>query len=314
MVRKIVAVATAGILVACASAAAREYSKPPAMVNPLRSVTTESSPWIPAGYFSLGHWRYDIRRSKYNLFEMRTQGAATVFQHDARFGLGLFFSSILDSGPGPEDWDTPTRVGWRMDAVQFEYGLNLGYRLRGVDVMLEYSRSSFHPFRDKAEENYRIITTDYLRAAVMPPPLRYAALEGEAYLRSGWLDLYDAWGADYDPPRAVWKTTLGAWVDLPLREQARLQRRAGGASAGPHAFIYLQPELLFLRDGGADLDFYGELGLRLPGDFGNIDLFLTYWRVGDIEEVADREVTVNLVGPAIRFVTEPARRDPVVID
>lgn len=303
-----------GLLPAALPLAAREYPKTPAMVNPLRSVTAESSSWMPAGYLAFGHWRYDFKGSDFDLFEARATGAATVYQHAGRFGVGVFLSSILDSGPGPEGWDAPTRVEWRMDAVQFEYGVNLGYRLGRTDLMLEYSRSSFHPFRDDAEENYRINTTDYLRAAVMPPPLRYGALEGEAYLRSGYLDLYDAWGAGYDPPRAIWKTTLGAWADLPLRESERRARRAGNRSWGPHAFISLYPELLFLRDGGADVDFYSELGIRLPGDFGNVDLFLNYTRIGDIEEIEASKETVNLIGLGIRFVAEPPRRNPIVLD
>ncbi len=313
MLHKFAGLALLGILAASNPVAAREYTKPPATANPLRSVTTDSQTWVPAGYFTFGHWRYDFKGSNYDLFEVRSSGAATVFQHNAQFAVGLLFASILTSGPGPEDWDPPTEVEWRMDAVHYEYGINLAYRLGRLDLLLEYSRHSFHPFRDDADDPYRINTADYLRAGVMPPPLRWDAAEAEGYLRSGWLDLYDIWDPPYGPPRAFWKTTIGAWADIPLQQTERRRRHAGNAAGGPHAFVYLEPELLFLRGGGADVDFYSELGVRLPGDFANLDLFLHYTRVGDIEEVQDREVTVNLIGLGLRFAAEPARRNPIVL-
>lgn len=307
--RKTTLLAALGLLIASLPLHGREYTKPPAMVNPLRSVGIDSSTWVPAGYFAFGHWRFDFKGSDFDLFEVRTSGAATVFQHNARFGVGLFVSSILTSGPGPEGWDPPTRVEWRMDAMQYEYGINLGYRFGELDLLLEYSRYSFHPFRDAAADPYYENSADHLRVGVMPPPLRFGAVETEGYLRSGWLDIYDMWDSPFDRPRAFWKTTIGAWADVPLREEARRLRQAGSAAEGARAFVYLEPELLFLREGGADLDFYAEAGVRLPGDFANLDLFLHYTRIGDIEEVEDRQVTVNLVGLGLRLAAEPRRQE-----
>ncbi len=304
-IKRAIVVGLLGLLAAVSTLSAREFRKAPAVVNPLRSVTAESSPWMPAGYFSFEHWRYGIRGSDFDLFEVRTSGAATVFQHRERFGVGFMFASILTSGPGPDGWQPPTEVEWRMDAVQFEYGIHLAYRIGSVDLLGEYSRSSFHPFRDDADENYRINTADYVRFGVMPPPVLVGPVELEGFVRTGWLDLFDVWGAPYARPRAAWKTTFSTWAEVPVSRRVRF-------------FTHLEPELLFLRGGGVDVDLYTAAGLRLPGDFGHLDLFLHYTRIGDVEELNDaagnpRPFEVNLIGLGVRFAAQPPRAAPVVL-
>lgn len=278
---------------------AREYPKPLALVNPLHGVGHGSSLWMPGGDYEFGHWRYDLRGSDYDLFEARAGGAATLFQLRGAFAGGVFFRSILTSGPGPEDWDPPTRVEWRMDAVQFEYGATAAARLGSGSLLAEYSRSSFHPFRDDAEENYEVTTTDYLRLGYAPDPVRLGRWRIAGALRGGYLTLLEMWNAPYDKPRARFKATLtlqGQEMPPGLPPGSR-----GIAGDRPRWFVLVESAVLALRSGGIDLDLYSEAGLRFSGDFGRTDLFLHATRYGDIEEVEEKEVAVFLLGVAIRF-------------
>ncbi len=284
---------------------AREYPKPAAMVNPLYQVTSDSTILMPSGYYEFGHWRYDFLGSDYDLFEARTSGAATVLQYDARVAAGVFFRSVLGSGPGPDDWNPPTRIDWRMDAVQFEYGGHLAYRVPVGDLLFEYSRSSFHPFRDDAVEGYTVNTSDYVRLGYMPAMLEHGATTFEGYIKSGYVDLFDFWDAIYDKPRAYWKTTLAASAERVLTDGIRLNATGAAETGKVSAFGHLEPALLLLRSGGADLDLYSELGLRFTGGFGQLDLFLHFSRIGDTEELAEKEVEARLLGVALRLATHP---------
>lgn len=284
---------------------AREYPKPAAMVNPLYQVTSDSTILMPSGYYEFGHWRYDLVGSDYDLFEGRTGGAATVLQYDGRMASGVFFRSVLRSGPGPDDWNPPTRIEWRLDAVQFEYGGHLAFRVPAGDLLFEYSRSSFHPFRDDAPEGYAVNTSDYVRLGYMPPSLERGATRIEGYIKSGYLDLFDFWDAIYDKPRAYWKTTLSLGAERILTDGIRLNSPNGANTGEVSVFGHIEPSLLLLRSGGVDLDIYSEIGLRFTGGFGRLDLFLHATRVGDTEELAEKEVEARLIGLALRLATQP---------
>jgi hypothetical protein len=287
---------------------AREYPKPAAMVNPLYQVTEDSTILMPSGYYEFGHWRYDLAGSDYDLFEGRTGGAATVLQYGGRMASGIFFRSLLRSGPGPDDWNPPTRIEWRLDSVQFEYGGHLAFRVPVGDLLFEYSRSSFHPFRDDAPEGYAVNTSDYVRLGYMPPPLEQGATRIEGYLKSGYLDLFDFWDAIYEKPRAYWKTTLALGAERVLTDGIRLDSTGRSSTGEVGIFGHIEPSLLLLRSGGADIDFYSELGLRFTGGFGRLDLFLHASRIGDTEELEAKEVEARLFGVALRLATQPGAR------
>ncbi len=287
---------------------AREYPKPPAMVNPLYQVTEDSTILMPSGYYEFGHWRYDFAGSDYDLFEGRTGGAATVLQYNGRMASGVFFRSLVRSGPGPDDWNPPTRIEWRLDAVQFEYGGHLAFRVPVGDLLFEYSRSSFHPFRDDAVEGYTVNTSDYVRLGYMPPMLELGESTVEGYIKSGYMDLFDFWDAIYDKPRAYWKTTLAVGAETVLTDGIRLNSSGAAGTGAVSAFGHLEPAVLLLRSGGADFDFYSELGLRFTGEFGRLDFFLHFTRIGDTEELAGKEVEARLFGVAFRLATLPGSR------
>jgi len=287
---------------------AREYPKPAAMVNPLYQVTESSTILMPSGYYEFGHWRYDFLGSDYDLFEARTSGAATVVQYDGRMAAGVFFRSVLGSGPGPDEWTPPTRIDWRMDAVQFEYGGHLAYRVPVGALLFEYSRSSFHPFRDDAVEGYTVNTSDYVRIGYMPQMIELGESTVEGYIKSGYMDLFEFWDAIYDKPRAYWKTTLAVGAETVLSDGIRPNSASEAGTGAVSAFGHVEPAVLLLRSGGADLDFYSELGLRFTGGFGRLDFFLHFTRIGDTEELAEKEVEARLFGVAFRLATQPGTR------
>ena len=227
-----------------------------------------------------------------------------AFAHHAlvdmkRFRASVFYGTFMFNGPVTAgDEPGAEAAQWMMNAIQYEYGFVFSYALplrRYVDLTLlaEYSRRSYHPLRSGFEEP----AADLLRAGVALRTgrlLGHPGLSGDAMARLSWSELYDFWGASQIPaPRARYT--------LHVAGEARY--RPGRAPL--ELFGLVMPDLVFLRDGGADVDLAVQSGVAVGSRWGTIELYLDYYRSTDTEQLPEQRSPATLLGYGLRFVLSP---------
>lgn len=253
---------------------------------------------IPAIYGDLSYVSHAIQGGENDSFyigQFLHAGLVDVGVHR----IGLYYGTYLFTGPV----DDPSRQGsdlapWLMNAVQYEYGLTWRSSLGILDVVGEYGRRSFHPFRRQFAQP----ATDIIRggAGVMALPLWGGELD--LLFRLRWSRLFSFWGSAIPDPRST-------WTIQPATEYRRL------LGTVPSAFDFSVfasggVDVLFLREGGVDWDGLGEVGLAIEGrrpEEGprrRIESYLSAYRSGDTEEIIAAPYPVTLVGWGVRLVFE----------
>jgi hypothetical protein len=213
----------------------------------------------------------------------------------ARFRVSAFYGTYMLNG-GVNEGDEPgaEAAQWMMNAIQYEYGFILSRDLSrtGLVVLGEYSRRSSHPLRSGFEDP----AADVLRLGVGRRSGTVAgsgALTGSWTVRLAWSELYDFWGADKIPdPRA--------WLTLNLAAEVSMATPWRGVDF----FLLAMPDVIVLREGGADMDVALQAGMQLGRESTGVELFLDYYRSGDTEQIPGETNPVQLLGYGIRFTIE----------
>jgi hypothetical protein len=213
----------------------------------------------------------------------------------ARFRLAAFYGTyMLNGGVNAGDEPGADAAQWMMNAIQYEYGFVVSRDLPGPQLVLlgEYSRRSSHPLRSGFEDP----AADVLRVGVgrrrtILPGFDDVTLGWTA--RLAWSELYDFWGADRIPDPRAW-LTLNLAADV----------TAATPWSGVALFLLAMPDLIVLREGGADLDLALQTGVHLGSQSAGVELFLDYYRSGDTEQIPGEENPVQLLGYGVRFTIE----------
>ena len=247
-----------------------------------------------AGFAQSAYHAYMFENTPVDLFHVEGY-AHHALVDAARVRSSVYYATYLLNGPlNNEDFPDTDAGIWLMNALQFEYGLNIAWDImRGptrIALLGDYSRRSYHPLHGNLAEP----AADMLRAGVgvlgyRPPGIHSLSLDAMA--RVSWTELYDFWGAKSIPdPRALYTlhTAFEATVATPV------PRLSG--------FLLLMPDLILLRAGGAALDSAVQAGARLGGERGSIELFLDYYHSGDTEQLPDNKSPATLFGYGLRFV------------
>lgn len=293
-----------------------------------------------AGYAHSAYHANVFRNTRLDKFQVQAYAHhAIVDVPSAR--LGVYYGTFMLNGPVNEgDRPGADAAQWMMNAIQYEYGFVGAWYppARGFEpaVLVEYGRRSYHPLRSSAGLEDPAADVIRLGAAARGLPVRglSAAVGGDARLdlaaRVGWTELYDFWGASSIPdPRAFFTAHLAAELTVDFAvgaigrraEDGRVAMRGAADDASarswvPAGFVLLMPDLLWLREGGVDMDVAVQAGLRFGGRGHRrtqrsdqvstdrraaVELFLDYFRSGDTEQLKEGTAPATLVGYGIRF-------------
>ena len=280
----------AGLLLAVASVAAgRDFPQPFSMSNPF-SIAQETG-FFAGGRADLAYHDYTFLRGPHDLFSLR-QRTAVALANTSRFAAGLYYQNHLLVGPVSPGEDPFSIAEWHMNALHFEYGAVVAWRLPPV-VAFEYGRTSHHPLRG----GYSEVSSDIVELSVYGDPLRWRRGSVLTGVRLAHVDLYDFWKSPLLRPRtrfrleapveAVWK--------LPREELAIVAR--------------VWPRLLVMRREGAwpyaqveppvqtEIDI--ELGIRFERRSG-IELLLEFHSTADTEQVHGEPAPLTTLGIVAR--------------
>ena len=251
---------------------------------------------LTAGYYHTIYRNYLFRNSMWDQFHIEGYGHQSLFDL-APFRLGVFYSSILLSGPLNEG-ETPGAAAapWQMNAIQFEYGVVATVDLPAsrparLAVIAEYSRRSYHPLRPRLFDDP---AADILRGgfAVMDMrPKRITGIALDAMVRAGWVELYDFWGApSIVDPRALYVLNLAVEV----RQDIGLE--------GASLFANAATDVIALRAGGVAADVSLQAGLSAGTGPARLELYLEAYHSDDTEQLPDAPSRATLFGWGARFI------------
>jgi hypothetical protein len=208
------------------------------------------------------------------------------------FGLSAAYATYLMNGkvqPG----DSPgSRLQWMMNAFQVEYGFFLAFRIAGLDLLLEYSRTSQHPLRDPySEVSSDLLKTGLNRRFDLPLDLALAAA-----VRLGYSDIFDFWQSPIPKPRARYLITPSLWLERPLTS-FRLGASRATLAAAAEGYV----DFASLRGSGWGLNSAFRTGVALVVGALRFDLYLDGFASDDTEIRDDRTTPVGLLGWGLRI-------------
>lgn len=271
---------------AAAAVWARDFPEPFPALDPLYAGTEESGLRLAPGegYSEAAYVPHSISGSDDDTFEVRGLGSFTLLRYGAGFAVGVRFGSYILVGPIGEGESAPTVAEWWMNAAQYEYGATVAAGAGPAHVILEYSRTSQHPWRARFSE----VTTDAVKAGVSVPRLRAGPFRADLRIEAGYVDLFDFWKSAVPKPRAEWVASPAALLSLPLIR-------------GVSVFAKVQSDLIILRSGGSAADLWAESGLSFGSGSGAAQVFLDYYSSADTEELRDGPSRASLVGIGFRL-------------
>lgn len=201
----------------------------------------------------------------------------------------IYYGTFMFAGPVNEG-DTPgaDAAQWMMNAIQFEYGVTLQYRMAAWTLLAEYGRRSYHPLRGGFAEP----AADLVRAGVAPPSFEIGPAAFETLVRLSWIDLYDFWGARIPGPQDI-----GAF-------HGAVEARIVPLAPGLEPFAVVMWDLLLREAGGLAREIAVEAGLALSRGRERFELYIDYYRSPDTEQREDRRSPARLVGYGLRFVVD----------
>lgn len=264
----------------------RDFPQPFEVSDPLRDSSPSESSWMPRGYAELAYSSHLLRAGPDDSFDVRALTSFTLVDVASAFALNLYWSGILLVGPLAEDDTAATVAEWWMNANQFEYGLVAGADLDFAHLSFEYSRTSQHPWRS----GFSQVTTDALKASLALPGIESGAFVADLRCEVGYVDLFDFWKSSVPKPRTRW-----------IASPALLLSRKRVAGVSP--FLKLQLDTLLLRGGGADADFWAELGVRTGRGEARAEFFLDCCASNDTEEMVAGASPALLLGFGFRLAT-----------
>lgn len=276
----------AAVLLSGAAAWARDFPEPFPALDPLYAPASDDGlSFFPGGSGEFSYVSHALRRSDEDSFDVRGLLAFTLFRAGDSFALGARWGSVVLVGPiGPGE-AAPTVAEWWMNAAQYEYGLSAAFGAPGpVNILIEYSRTSQHPWR----EGYSEATADAVKAGVSVPGARFEALRVDLRLVAGYVDLFDFWKSAVPRPRT-------AWVASPAAELSWRRAR------GPSPYAKAQADLILLRRGGASADLWAEFGAAVGPEAGGLRLFIDFFLSEDTEELRGKAAPAALAGFGIRL-------------
>lgn len=279
--------------------AARDWSEPPRVFDPLLSV---ESPGSEAGGLAILEYNYQAFHSSYDdLFQINALSALSFAALGANpgvlegVGIGVAYGSYLMNGAVQEGDSPGSRLQWMMNAVQLEYGVFVALRmarLARLDLVGEYSRTSQHPFRDQ----YSQVASDVLRGGALARARLPLDVESLLSLRVAYVDLFDFWESPLPKPRACCLLTPELWLLRPLGSLGRGRARVGVAAAGEGHLDWV-----FLRRGGQGVNASFRAGARLTLKSLSLDLYLDGFASDDTEIRDDRTTPAGLLGWGVRL-------------
>jgi hypothetical protein len=262
----------------------RDFREPVETLDPLLSIHDESVFFLPHGYGDVTYNDHTIIGSAHDSFDIRTLCSFTLAQVQSFFALNVYYGVYLLVGPLEEGENPATIMEWWMNAVQYEYGLICSFDIYDIHILFEYARTSQHPLRG----GYSQVTTDVLKSGISFPPLSFGSFNLHGIFRTGYVDLFDFWESSVDKPRTI-------WVFTPTIESLYF------ISDMVSCYIRFDTDIILLRKGGVDLDFWAEGGILMGRDTARLSLFIEYVHTQDTEELNNEVSPVDLLGFGFRL-------------
>jgi hypothetical protein len=266
---------------------ARDFREPVDTLDPLHSIHDESELLLPHGCGDVTYNDHMIIQSPQDSFDIRALCSFTLCQVHSVFALNIYYGVYLLVGPLEEGENPATIMEWWMNAAQYEYGLIGAFDLYDFHILFEYARTSQHPLRS----GYSQVTTDVLKTGVAFPLLSSGMFNIHGIFRTGYVDLFDFWESSVDKPRTV-------WVFTPTIESHY------GVTDFLSFYIRLDTDIILLRKGGTDIDFWAEGGILIGNADTKLLLFIEYFHSQDTEELRNETCPVDLLGLGFRFTVE----------
>ncbi|MBN1500319.1 MAG: hypothetical protein JW982_09190 [Spirochaetes bacterium] len=264
-----------------AAVIARDYYDPAEIRFPLNE---EAGGFLNSYTGILEYSSSALNHDDWDSFYIKVTGAPVLFQKGNLWALNIFFSSILMNGPVREEEKAANIGNFWMNAVQFEYGSNLQFRIRRTDFVYSYSRSSQHPFR----ENYSYAANDQQLLRIRPAySFETGNFSFHPSLTAGYFDLYGFWKSDLEKPR----------VKFMISPEMDSRWKLSGVI---NIYILLKIDALQTWTGNYETDFYAESGLKKTGSPG-MDFFLQMYRTENSEMLESAKHDAFYAGFGVRF-------------
>ena len=238
--------------------------------------------------FSAGELSYNhaLLHSDAELFHLGLDAYGTVISH-GRAALGYRLDSLLLAGPVAGSETAASAAEFWLNAVQYEYGLHLSYRVGAEwSILGEYSRLSLHPLRGGFGET----AYDILKIGAALPEARFSGWSMESVLRLGYHTLFPFWESELEPYRV--RGSLSP----------RLRLRGPGPAA---LYLETEPNLFLLSDGTPGWELFAEAGLQGAGSGGGAEFFIWIQFNDESELLEGSAAPSRQIGAGIRLSTSP---------
>lgn len=276
-------VVIAAIVIASAAVYCRDFPEPFPALDPLYG-SAPAGAFIPDGHAEFAYVSHTFAASSADTFDVRSLVSFPLVRVGDAFALGMRWGAYILVGPiGPGE-TAATVAEWWMNAAQYEYGLSAAFGFFRTHLILEYSRTSQHPWRSA----YSQVTTDAIKSGIALPTIQSGRATVDVRFVGGYVDLFDFWKSSVPKPRTSWVLSPAARVSYRLRNALSL-------------FGKFEADGLFLRSEGTDADFWGELGLEIGGARPRLELYLDGFFSNDTEELADGPSRAALLGYGMRL-------------
>jgi hypothetical protein len=264
-----------------------DFPDPFEAVDPGRFPEQESpsSLFLP---FSAGELSYNhaLLHSDAELFHLGLSAYGTVVR-SGRVALGYRIDSLLLAGPVAGSETAASAAEFWLNAVQYEYGLHLSFRLTPEwSILGEYSRLSLHPLRD----GYGETAYDILKIGAALPEAHFIGWTMKGILRLGYHSLFPFWESELEPYRVRGSVS------------PRLRLQSPGSAA---FYLEAEPNLLVLSDGSPGWELFAEAGFQGAGSGGGAEFFIWVQFNDESELLEERAAASRQIGAGFRLSTSP---------